>query len=66
MLVQDLFRILLNDQEIEIELKNEIVWFGKVKDIPNYYFNSIVNLLYSVPFSYEDYIRIIIDNDEYV
>ena len=62
MTIQDLFRILLNGEEIEIELKNEIVWFGKVKDIPNCYFNCIVNSLYSVPFSCESCIRIVIGN----
>ena len=64
MTVEDLFRILLEEEEVEIELKNKIVWFGKVKDMPNCYFNSIVNLLYSVPYTYESYIRIIIDNVE--
>lgn len=64
MTVQDLFRILLDDEEIEIELKNEMVWFGKAKDIPNCYFNCIVNLLYSDSFSYKACIRIIIDNIE--
>jgi hypothetical protein len=64
MSVQDLFRIVLDDEEIEIELNKEIVWFGKVKDIPNCYFNCIVNLLYSVPYACESYIRIIIDNAE--
>ena len=61
MTVEDLFRILLDDEEIEIELNKEIVWFGKVKDIPNCYFNFIVKLLYSVPYSYESYIRIIVE-----
>lgn len=64
MTVQNLFRILLDDEEIEIELNNEIVWYGKVKDMPNCYFNSIVNLLYSVPYECESYIRIIIDDVE--
>ena len=64
MTVQDLFRILLEEEELEIEIKNEIVWYGKVKDMPNCYFNCIVNLLYSVPYDCESYIRIIIDNVE--
>lgn len=60
MLVQDLFRIMLDDEVVEIELKNEIIWYGKVKDIPNCYFNCIVNLIYSVPNTDDSYMRIII------
>lgn len=61
MRVEDLFRILLDDEEIEIELNKEIVWLGKVKDIPNCYFNFIVKSLYSIPYSYESCIRITIE-----
>lgn len=53
MLVQDLYKVLFDEQEIEI--KNGIcLWHGKNEDIPIEYFEKIVNAVYS----YDGYIVI--------
>ena len=55
MLVQDLYKVLFDEQEVEIKLKNGIcLWYGKNEDIPIEYFEKIVNAVYS----YDDYIVI--------
>ena len=55
MTVQDLYRVLFDEQDVEIKLKNGIcLWYGKNEDIPIEYFEKIVNAVYS----YDDYIVI--------
>lgn len=56
MIVQDLYRVIPGIEEIEIKLKNGVVlWFGKNEDIPNEYFEKVVNALYSLKGTYEAY-----------
>jgi hypothetical protein len=56
MIVQDLYRVILDTEEIEIKLKNGItLWYGKNEDMPNKYFEKIVNRLYSLKGTYEAY-----------
>jgi hypothetical protein len=56
MIVQDLYRVILDAEEIEIKLKNGItLWYGKNEDMPNKYFEKIVNTLYSLKGTYEAY-----------
>ena len=48
MLVQDLYKVLFDEQKVEIKLKNGIcLWYGKNEDIPIEYFEKIVNAVYS-------------------
>lgn len=55
MTVQALYKVLFDEQEVEIKLKNGIcLWYGKNEDIPIEYFEKIVNAVYS----YDDYIVI--------
>lgn len=55
MTVKDLYRVLFDENEVEIKLKNGIcLWYGKNEDIPIEYFEKIVNAVYS----YDDYIVI--------
>ena len=57
MLVQDLYKVLFDEQEVEIKLKSGIcLWYGKNEDIPIEYFEKIVYAVYS----YDDYIVIAI------
>ena len=61
MLVQDLFRIMLDEEEVEIKSKNGIcLWYGKNEDIPNEYFDKIVDTIYSLEMSHDSYIVITI------
>ena len=56
MIVQDLYRVILDTEEIEIKLKNGItLWYGKNEDMPNKYFEKVVNTLYSLKGTYEAY-----------
>lgn len=56
MLVQDLYRVILDTEEIEIKSKNGVtLWYGKNEDIPNKYFEKVVNTLYSLKGTYEAY-----------
>lgn len=56
MIVQDLYRVILDTEEIEIKLKNGItLWYGKNSDMPNKYFEKVVNTLYSLKDTYEAY-----------
>lgn len=49
MSIQDLFRVIYDDEEVEIKSKNGIcLWYGKNKVIPDEYFGKIVNTIYSV------------------
>lgn len=55
MTVQDLYRVIFDEQEMEIKLKNGIcLWHGKNEDIPIEYLEKIVITIYS----YDDYIVI--------
>jgi len=59
MTVQDLYRVIFDDEEIEIKSKNNIcLWYGKKTDIPIEYFGKIVNSIYSLTGRYEAYIVI--------
>lgn len=59
MSVQDLYRVISDEEEIEIKLKNgKTLWYGKNKDISNEYFEKIVNTIYSLKGTYEAYIVI--------
>lgn len=56
MLVQDLYRVIPGIEEVEIKLKNGVtLWYGKNEDIPNEYFEKVVNALYSLKGTYEAY-----------
>ena len=56
MIVQDLYRVILDTEKIEIKLKNGItLWYGKNGDMPNKYFEKVVNTLYSLKDTYEAY-----------
>lgn len=62
MLVQDLYKVFLDGQEVEIKLKNGIsLWYGKNEDMPIEYLPKIVNAVYSYSYSYDDYIVIEIE-----
>lgn len=55
MLVQDLYKVLFDEQAVEIKLINGIcLWYGKNEDIPIEYFEKTVNAVYS----YDDYVVI--------
>ena len=48
MTVQDLYRVIFDEEEVEIKLNNGItLWYGKNEDIPNEYFDKIVKTIYS-------------------
>lgn len=56
MLVQDLYRVIPNIEEVEIKLKNGVtLWHGNNEDIPNEYIEKVVNALYSLKGTYEAY-----------
>ena len=53
MTVQDLFRILLDCEEVLFNTKSAVdVWHGLVKDIPSNYFDYIVDNIYSLADDY--------------
>ena len=55
MTVQDLYRVIFDEEEVEIKMNNGItLWYGKNEDIPIEYLEKIVNAVYS----YDDYIVI--------
>lgn len=57
MLVQHLYKVLFNEQQVEIKMMNGIcLWYGKNEDLPIEYFEKIVNAVYS----YDEYIVIAI------
>ena len=61
MIVQDLYRVIPDIEEVIIRFKNGVdLWYGKNEDIPNEYFEKVVNALYSVKGTYEAYIVIVI------
>lgn len=56
MTLQDLYRVICDDEEIEIKLKNGIcLWYGKNKDMSIEYFEKTVNMVYSLKGTYEAY-----------
>lgn len=61
MLVQDLYRVIFDEEEVEIKLKNGIcLWYGKNEDIPVEYFEKIVETIYSFNDEHISYIVIVI------
>lgn len=58
MVIEDLFRILLDEEEVEIRRGNKALWYGKVKDMLNCYFSETVKLIYSLKDTYNAYIVI--------
>lgn len=49
MTVQDLYRVLLDENEVEIKLKNGVcLWYGENEDIPIEYFDYIIDSIYSL------------------
>lgn len=62
MIVQDLYRVISDIEEVQICLKNGVtLWHGKNEDMPNKYFEKVVNAIYSLKGTYEAYIVILID-----
>lgn len=59
MTVQDLYRVIFDEEEVEIKLKNGIsTWYGKNEDMPVEYFEKIVNTIYSFDDGHISYIVI--------
>lgn len=59
MTVQDLYRVIDDNDEVEIKLNNGIsLWYGENEDMPIEYLGKIVNSVYSLQGSYEAYIVI--------
>ena len=59
MTVQDLFRIMLDEEEVEIKMNNGItLWYGKNEDMPSEYLEKIVKSIYSFNGINESYIVI--------
>lgn len=49
MTVQDIYRVLLSTEEIVLSTKYRIEeWHGLAKDIPNKYFDYLIDIIYSV------------------
>lgn len=60
MTVQDLFRILLEIQEVKLysHKLHRYVWNGMIKDMPNCFFDNLVSSLYSLNDTDDSYLRI--------
>ena len=59
MTIQELFRILLDSEEVVINTnKNFVQWSGLTKDIPSNYFDYLIDTIYSVSDSEESCIII--------
>lgn len=60
MLLQDLYRILLDKEEIVLcsHKSYECLWEGEVKDIPSCFFDKIVTSLYLLNASIDSYLII--------
>ena len=59
MTVQDIYRVLLSTEEIVFSTKYRIEeWHGLAKDIPNKYFDYLIDTIYSVDIEGCSYIRI--------
>jgi hypothetical protein len=63
MTVQYLFKILLDEQEIELysHKLHMNVWEGEAKDIPSCFFDNLVTSLYSLNGSVDSYLVISIE-----
>lgn len=48
MTVQDIYRVLLSTEEIVFVTKDREEWYGLAKDIPNKYFDYLIDTIYSV------------------
>lgn len=60
MTVQDIYRVLFSTEEIVFSTKDRIEeWHGLAKDIPNRYFDYLIDTIYSV--EDEEYSYIVID-----
>ena len=47
--MQDIYRVLLSTEEIVFSTKHRIEeWYGLAKDIPNKYFDYLIDTIYSV------------------
>lgn len=56
MLIQDLYRVIFDEEEVEIKTNKGIcLWFGKNEDMPVEYLEKIVNCIYSFQGSHETY-----------
>lgn len=50
MKVKDLFNVLLGNQDVRIFSAGCIpIWEGEVKDIPQEYFDKLIDTMYSIP-----------------
>lgn len=50
MKVKDLFNVLLGNQDVRIFSTGRIsIWEGEVKDIPQEYFDKLIDTMYSIP-----------------
>lgn len=60
MTVENLFRVLLSEQEVEIysHKLQQTIWHGIVKNIPNCFFDNLISSLYSLKDIYDSFIRI--------
>ena len=59
MIVQDLYRVIDDNDEVEIKLNNgRCLWYGENEDMPIEYLGKIVNSIYSLKGSHESYIVI--------
>ena len=62
MTVQDLYKIIDDNDEVEIKSNNGIcLWYGINEDMPIEYLEKIVNSIYSLQGSYEAYMVIEIE-----
>lgn len=60
MTVENLFRVLLSEQQVEIysHKLQQSIWCGTVKNIPNCFFDNLISSLYSLKGTYESFIII--------
>lgn len=49
MKVKDLFNVLLGNQDVRIFSDRISIWEGEVKDIPQEYFDKLIDTMYSIP-----------------
>lgn len=50
MKVKDLFNVLLGNQDVRIfSAGRTSIWEGEVKDIPQEYFDKLIDTMYSIP-----------------
>lgn len=48
--VKDLFNVLLGNQDVRIfSVGHTSIWEGEVKDIPQEYFDKLIDTMYSIP-----------------